>query len=422
MSINIMEDCPALPITEKKFKIDRRSKSRGRSSVSTTSIGATEPELKCRVARGDYIIVNGFNLRQSLTCLPCNSCKRHRCITAANFDECEQAFYFDNCSIFRCTVTNSKIIRHRTGDFSIAYITTNLDMIDPNTGEAFRDEFGREVKVEGWVKSKHLRKPVSTSKSAEPAVRQNEREVDRSRSSSVVFTETPFQFGDLVLVNPDGNKWVRGEVRKASPLLIQVEGERLPLPFHISQMKDHPTRTFRAVRDLTVRRNKYRGDAAWGEPKTIKAGETLKVAYMDGCEGRIVAPFQGWITMRESVHSSLNVVEADWKYNTSGKLQPSIIVSNLPGTLTEESLRRHLRTKCYMRPKTIDFQRRGDQVRAVVTFANHFNALRSLVQKGTSEFAHGWNITFQWNMAYWKNLALHTLLHPPKSKKQTRRS
>jgi len=417
----VMEDYPALPITEQKFKINRRSKSRGRSSVSTTSIGATEPELQCRVARGDYIIMNGFNLRQSLTCLPCNTCKRHKFTTASNFDECEEAFYFDR-DVFRCTVTNSKVIRHRTGDFSVSYITTNLDMIDPNTGEAYLDGFGRKVKVEGWVKSKHLRKPVSTSKSAEPAVRRNEREVDRSRSSSVVYTETPFQFRDLVLVNPDGNKWVRGEVHKTSPLLIQVEGERLPLPFHISQIKDHPTRQFRAVRDLTVRRNKYRGDEAWGDAETIKAGETLKIAYMDGCEGRIVAPFQGWITMRDSVHSSLNVVEADWKYNTSGKIQPSIIVSNLPGTLTEESLRRHLRFECYMKPKTIAFQRKGEEVRAVVTFANHFNALRSLVQKGTSEFAHGWNITFQWNMAYWKNLALHTLLHPPKPKKQTKRS
>jgi len=358
--------------------------------------------------------MNAFDLRPALHCL-CRNCER-KYPTAANFGDCERAFYFDNSSFFRCTVTDSRIIRHRTGNYAVSYIETDEHMTNPETGRKYRDQNGRLMYVQGWVKSKHLMKEFCTSQSVEP-VRQNEREVDRSRSPSV-FTETPFQFGDLVLVNPDGNKWVRGEVRRTNPLLILVEGDKLPLPFHISQIKDHPTRKFVAAKNLTVRRNKFRGDANWGGVETIKAGTTLKVAYMDGYEGRIVAPFQGWVTMRDSAHSSLNVVEADWRYTTTGKLQPTIFVTNLPGTLTGDSLRYHLIEKCYVTPKTITFQKRGDQVRAVVTFADRFGAISSLVQKGTSEVTCGWKVSFKWDMTYLKNQALYKVHNPPK--KQTR--
>jgi len=408
---NTIEDFPALPITENKFEITRNSKSRARSSVSTTSIGATEAELTYVLAQGKYLIMDAFQLRPYLNC-SCKTCQG-RYPTAADFGKCLDVINF-NHSVFRCTVSHSRIVRHRTAEnYSVSYITTDLDMIDSRTGQIMTNRNGYTMKVQGWVKSKFLRPEVFTSQSVE-SVRRNEREVDRSRSPSV-FNETPFQFGDLVLVNPDGNKWVRGEVRRTSPLLILVEGDKIPLPFHISQLRNHQSRQFVAVKDLSVRRNKHRGD--WSN-QTIKAGTTLKVAYMDGYEGRIVAPFQGWITMRDSAHSSLNVVEADWRYTTTGKLQPTIFVTNLPNTLTELSLRNHLREKCYVTPRTIAFQRKGDKVRAVVTFGDRFGAISSLVQKGTSEVTCGWNVSFKWDMAYLKNQALYKVQHP--TKKQTR--
>lgn len=386
---DMMEEFPSLPTTKQKFEIRKDGYSMARSSASTTSIGATESELRYKLTPGDYMIMDSFNLRPKLYCT-CRNCQT-RYPTASNFGECENAISLSH-SEFKCRVTDSKIINHPTEKFSVSYIRSAATMCDDKSGE----DLGR---LRGWVKSKYLRPVISASKSVAPAFRFH-REVDRSRSPSVFF-ESHFRFGDLVLVNTGRDNWVRGEVRQENPMLILVEGTTTPQPFHISSVKDHPTRQFVAAKELSVRRNKFRGD--WGV-QTVKVGTTISVAYMDGSEGRITAPFQGWVTMRDSLHSDLNVVDAEWTCTTKD-LSPTMIVTNLPDSITENSLRRHLLMKCYLKVKTIVFQRRGDQFRAVVTFAESFKAVSRAVEKGSSEFQYGWNITLKWDMAHLKNRA-----------------
>jgi len=184
-------------------------------------------------------------------------------------------------------------------------------------------------------------------------------------------------------------------------LLILVEGKSMPEPFHVSNIKEHPTRQFVTTKDLSVRRNKFRGD--WSH-ETVKAGTTIKVAYMDGFEGRIVAPFQGWVTMRDTYYSALNVVESNWTLTTEDVI-PTMIVTNLPDSITEASLRTHLATKCFVNPKDITFQRKGDKFRAVVTFVGSFKSVSLAVKEQTSEFRYGWNLSLKWDMKYLKNHA-----------------
>lgn len=403
---NTMEDFPALPVTTKKFEIRKDSFSTARSSASTTSIGATEAELRYKLRPGDYMIVDTFDLRPSLYCT-CRNCQTEY-PTAENFGECEKAFTFDH-SEFRCRVTDSKVIRNLTGKFSVSYIKSNVDMCDENGYPMHHQKTGRNLKVQGWVKSKYLRPEVRASKSVEPEYRFRG-EVDRSRSPSVFF-DSYFRFGDLVLVNDGRNNWVRGEVRQERPLLILVEGKSMPEPFHVSNIKEHPTRQFVTTKDLSVRKNKFRGD--WSH-ETVKAGTTIKVAYMDGFEGRIVAPFQGWVTMRDTYYSALNVVESDWTLTTEDVI-PTMIVTNLPNSITEASLRTHLITKCFVNPKDITFQRKGDKFRAVVTFVGSFKSVSVAVKEQTSEFQYGWNLSLKWDMIFLKNHAQMVV-----NKKQTR--
>jgi len=394
---NTMEEFPALPVTEKKFEIRKNSFSTARSSASTTSIGATEAELDYKLTPGEYLINDSFKLRRGLFCI-CRHCNTQY-PTAETFGQCENAYAVGHTK-FRCHVTDSKVIRNGTDQFSVSYIKSNVYMRDEMGYAYWHEKTGRKLFIKGWVKSKYLRKVISASKSFEPEFRFHS-EVDRSRSPSV-FLESHYRFGDVVLVNVDGrNNWVRGEVRQERPLLILVEGKKMPEPFHISNIKDHPTRDFVTTKDLFVRRNKFRGD--WS-PETVKAGTTIKVAYMDGYEGRVVAPYQGWVTMRDTYYSALNVVESDWTLTTE-QLAPTMIVTNLPDSITENSLRAHLFLKCFVNAKNITFQRKGEEFRAMVTFSENFEAVSKAIQKKTSEFRYGWNLSLRWDMLYLKNLA-----------------
>jgi len=407
---NTMEDFPALPVTEKKFEFRQASESTCRSSASTTSVGAREPELRYKLSLGDnYMIMDTFDLRPSLYCW-CENCNQQY-PTAENFGDCKRASNFVH-SEFRCSVTDSKVIGKRSGKFSVSYVKTNVEIINEKGEVEMRtlpDGTEKPKFLHGWVKSKFLRTAVRASKSVEPEFRYHS-EVDRSRSPSV-FLDSCFRFGDLVLVRDQRNNWVRGEVRQERPLLILVEGKSMPEPFHISNIKDHPTREFLTTKDLSVRRNKFRGD--WS-PETVKAGTRVKVAYMDGFEGRIVAPFQGWVTMRDTHYSALNVVESNWTLTTRDVI-PTMIVTNLPNSLTEASLRTHLATKCFVNPKDIIFQRKGDKFRAVVTSVGSFKSVSVAVKKQTSELHHGWSLSMKWDMTYLKNHALMVL-----NKKQTK--
>jgi len=295
----------------------------------------------------------------------------------------------------------------------VSYIRSDVVMYD-ELGYPFRHEkTGRKMTVQGWVKSKYLKQEFHASKSVEQDFR-FQSEVDRSRSPSV-FLDSYFRFGDLVLVKDGQNNWVRGEVRQERPLLILVEGKSMPEPVHVSNLKDHPTRQFVTTKKLSVRRNKFRGN--WST-ETVEAGTTIEVAYMDGFEGRMVAPFQGWVTMRDTHYSALNVVESDWTL-TAQDLAPTVIVTNLPDSITEASLRTHLFLKCFINAKDITFQRKGDKYRAVVTFSEKFRAVSMAVKKQTSEFRYGWNLTMKWDLKYLKNLA-KTIVDKGFEKKQTR--
>jgi len=423
--MSIMEDFPALPITEKKFETSTfHFGSEARSSASTTSIGACG-ELKTALPSGEYLLFDTVDyIRPSLQC-KCDYCYEH-CMkerkdeegnisltfypTAENFGYCLRANIprFEG-NFKKCQVTNSKVIYHKDEEsFSVSYIEYRVKVNSSNT---------RERRIRGWVKSKFLRENTfSSSRSVEPT-HLSYNYVDRSRSPSV-FYEPHFRFGDLVMVDTAEKKNVRGEVRQENPLMILVEGDSLPQPFHISMVKDHPTRDFITLKDLDVRRNKHRSDRGWGH-ETIEAGTTVKIAYMDGFEGRITqisymdefknritAPMQGWISMRDSAHSALNVLESDWVSTTETKdLKPRIIVNNLPRSITEKRLRDCLNWHCSKRPTTIEFQRKGNQFRAVVTFLGGFKHGSRLVQRGTLELHAGWNLGLQWEMGYLKHHA-----------------
>lgn len=388
---NLMEEFPALPVIKKSESTVQRSPSTF-SSVSTTSIGASE-DLRVEIPNGKYRIMNSIFIRPSLYC-ECRNCLATY-PTADNFEGCEYATFLAETQVV-CRVTASKVVRHRNEKFSVAYIRSDATMVNTDS----KDLQPREVR--GWVKSKHLDRIHTASRSAAPVFNLRQNEVDRSRSPSVLG-ESRFQFGDLVLVNiaAKGEKWVRGEVRQEKPLMILVEGTSTPQRFHARSIKDHETRPFVAVRDLNVRRNKFRGD--WS-CTTLKAGTTVRVAYMDGQEGRIIAPVQGWISMRDT--HSLYVIEPSW--TDTQERDASIIVSNLPGGITQEVLRRQLFLRGYFQAKTITFQRKGDQFRAVVTL-NSRTSVSKLVEQGSVEIQHGWRCKVEWNKFYLKNVAKRTL-------------
>lgn len=252
--------------------------------------------------------------------------------------------------------------------------------------------------IGGWVLSKHLKRGFSTSKSVARLQVETE-EYYRSRSPSLWSSYTPepmFRFNDLVVVRGDDDVWVRGEVRQEEPLLILVEGTTEPQHFYVEDVKTPQTREFVTAKKLGVRSEKY--TSGWTHT-TLKAGTTVQVAYMEGFEGRIVAPVQGWISMRGK--HCVNVVESGFVYTQQN---PTVIVKNLPASITEQKLKSALQTVGHVSPMAITFQRNGDAFRALVVLRNSKTGA-SLVNRKQLVLKTGEQVEVSWDMRYLKNVA-----------------
>merc|ERR1712060_378654 len=288
-----------------------------------------------------------------------------------------------------CNVTKTKLLRVGKERYNISWVETDVWASKK-----------RNKRIRGWVLSKCLNKRFDASPSQPPRRPSKCVEVDRtrSRSASVQTQDSPYKFGDLVLVryHGDSETWVKGEVRKESPLLILAEGASRPLAFHFSNIKSCPTREFITAQNVIVRTQKHVDE--WGI-QTLKPGTNVSVAYMEGFEGRITSPVNGWISMREA--HSLNVVEADWTYEEQN---PTIIVQNLPGDITEAKLRDTLLFKGYVEAFTVAFQRRGDEFRARVSLRNSRKAVSQLVEKKQIS-CDDQRLEISWDMRYLRNLA-----------------
>lgn len=284
-------------------------------------------------------------------------------------------------------VTDSKILYVNGEKYSVAFVEGHYSLA-----------YGQR-RVRGWVLTQYLNRRFSTSQSLLRAP-QREVYVDRSRSPSMA-PEPMFEFGDLVEVRADASaKWVRGEVKKENPLLILVEGASRPQQFRISNVRQCQTRQFVTTEDLMVRKQKHIDN--WGTT-TLKAGTAVSVVYMDGYEGRIVAPVQGWISMR--TRHSVKVVEPNFTFSSQ---KPTIIVKNLPGDITISELKRNLTFRGFVVPETIEMQSKGDEFRALVTLSSKRKPAESLVEKkilSIGEMGQGKQATVCWDMRYLKNRA-----------------
>lgn len=390
MSNTIMEEFPTLPVRNtlpvKKTETRNRSTS-AFSSVSTTSIGAFD-EVTTEIPTGQYCTMDSVTLRQNLSCF-CRSCQ-NKYPKEGEFEKCTRATFVPHGGIV-CEVTDSKVVRHGKQKYSVAYIRSEATMTMNNVA-------GRRIR--GWVKSKYLNRIFSASQSTTRALSTRMVEVDRSRSPSIMTEARVFRFRDLVLVRTDAmtEDWVRGEVRQEEPLLILAEGTSTPQRFHATNIKTCKTRQFVTVKNLAIRRNKFKD--SWGALYTLKAGATVSVAYMEGFEGRITAPVQGWISMRDA--HSLNVVEPDWTYSHQN---PTIIVKNLGGDITEHQLKNQLLMRGNVDPMTITFQRKGDKFRALVSLRSRRHICANLVGRKGFTMDNGQRVEISWNMCYLKNLA-----------------
>jgi hypothetical protein len=383
----IDEEFPTLPT--KKTEARTRSPS-AVSSESSAYVGLEE--CKTILAKGEYATFAVANVRRFVKCY-CVDCVTDSGRAKVPRQEewcktCEKSTIAKRGT--RCEVTNSMVIGRGKKKFSIAYVTYETSV----------KRRGRKVKqtISGWVLSKHLKRVFSTSKSvAQSHVGSEEYYCSRSPSMMSSYALEPlFRFNDLVLVRGNDDVWVRGEVRQEEPLLILVEGATEPQRFHLRDIKTPTTREFVTVKELAVRNEKF--VSGWGV-STLRAGTTVRVAYMEGFEGRIVAPVQGWISMREA--HCVNVVESGFTYSQQN---PTVFVKNLPATITEQELKTILVFRGYVSPMSITFQRKGDAFRAVVVLRSS-KCGAALVNQKHLELKSGEQIEISWDMGYLKNVA-----------------
>merc|ERR1712113_56024 len=198
--------------------------------------------------------------------------------------------------------------------------------------------------------------------------------------------------GELVLCRIPSGEWVRGEVQSEFPLEILTAGNNRPRRFRFHNVKKYPVRKFVALEALEVRT--CAANDNWGSKCTLKRGTNIDVAYVQGYEGRITAPVAGWITMRNA--HSLNVVEKDYAF-TSRK--PTMLISNIPGSMTHRQLKIMLQQNAYMEPTSIEFQQNGDQFRAVVQLQTQEEGM-SLVELGEIQLDGERRLGFSWKMNY----------------------
>lgn len=379
-----MEELPTLSINN--TVINNSSSPSPRSSMSTTSIGGCD-EVETKIhSRNNYYTMKSVTVRPYFKCL-CERCGSEIPTENEWSSKCNKAMKLKRGTF--CNVTKTKLLRVGKDRYNISWVETDVKSKKTNR------------RARGWVLSRFVNKRFDASPSQTRPSKSVEVDRTRSRSASVQTQESPFKFGDLVLVRFHGNaeNWVRGEVRKESPLLILAEGASRPQTFHSSNIKNLPTRKFVTAQNVIVRTQKQVDD--WGV-QTLKPGTDVSVAYMEGFEGRITSPVNGWISMREA--HSLNVVESDWTYQEQN---PTIVVKNLPGDMTESKLRDTLLFKGYVEAFTVTFQRKGDEFRALVSLRNSRKAVSQLVEKKqiTCDDQHlqiSWDIRYLRNLAAWR--------------------
>lgn len=391
-----MEEFPALPIITKKQTGMKRSCSPC-SSVSTTSVGAVNEEVR-KIQNGDYFLTENATIRPFFKCR-CGRCENSIPLAGDWENSCYKAFMVKRGVPVQ--VTDSKVLRvhkyvkeekkHYRSKYSVAYIEYVSTVWDIPA-----QQYVEKTRC-GWVLTSVLQRRFSTSQSL---LRAPARQVyvDRSRSPSMA-PESMFEFGELVEVRTDtSGKWFRGEVKQENPLLILVEGASRAERFHSTAVRRCATRQFVATEDIAVRTQKEIDGWSFD---TLKKGTDISVVYMDGYEGRITSPVQGWISMR--TRHTLNVVEKGF---TAVPQNPTIIVKNLPGDITISGLKRDLTFRGFVVPKTIEMQSRGDEFRALVTLSSGRKTATDLVDKKVVSIGEeGKQATVCWDMRYLKNLA-----------------
>lgn len=401
-NISKVEDFPVLGektnATRKTEKTFRRASS-ALSSVSTTSIGAcnkTSAEVTWKLGCGSYYNRTEIYVRPFLSCW-CQFCQensrnpaRPDYLKEEDWERCQKKRYLEPGYI--CEVTDSKVVRHKTLEgvqkFSVAYVKM-------------------ENGVRGWVRSKNLKrrgKIRSESVLRNLAFEKRQVEVDRSRSPSVCSSSNSmlppplFQFGEVVLCRIKSGEWVKGEVHCEHPLKIMTAGNNRPCRFSFKNVKKHPVRKFVVLENIDVRT--VAANDSWGSKATLKRGTNIDVAYVKGFEGRITAPVCGWITMRNS--HSLNVVEKDYAFTSR---LPTMLISNIPGSMTQRQLQIMLQQNAFVNPCSIEFQQKGDQYRAAVQFRTHAEGVE-LVKLGEVQLDGDRRLGFSWEMNYLRSRSM----------------
>jgi hypothetical protein len=394
MSLNIsISDINDFPSLEKKTtgnKTRRLRSSSALSSQSSASAGSRSPSesVTREIPNGDYFVSSDRAvLRPHLRCF-CRTCQRQWLREEEWTMSCKKARSVAKKTIVR--VLQSKVVHHKVGreheQFSVA-LAELQDPLCPND------------LLRGWVLSKTLLPANVRSESAHAA------DGSRSRSGSVTTSvqEPEFQFGELVLVQMQGGEWLDAEVKNESPLQVMLKGCRHSYLVHPDFVKKNPTRRFRLTQDLPVRSTEEKIDDS--TIATLKKGTVVSITHMageSGYEGHVVAPVCGWVTMR-SKHS-LNLVNEDWEF---AEQKPTIVVQNLPPSITEEKLVRDLYWKGYCQAEKIEFQRRGNEFRALVQV--RYEPGFQLVDRETFDLSCRSTVSVKWSVAYLQNRAAANL-------------
>jgi hypothetical protein len=391
MSLNYIDNFPSQGNKTTGNKTRRFRSSSALSSQSSASAGSRSPSksVQREISNGDYLTSDCAVLRPYLKCF-CETCGSEWLREHEWTMRCEKA-----CSVKKGTpvrVVQSKVVHHKVGHKHERFSIALIEMQDPYD------------RLRGWVMSKTLK--VRGGIRSESALRQSAyRTANRSRSRSVSVAtsvqESVFQYGELVLVQTQGGDWVDAEIKSTNPLRVNLKGHSEVWPVHIEFVKKYPARKFMLTQDVKVRSTEKVDN--WKPVATLKKGTVVSITHMSGYEGRITAPVCGWVTMR-SKHS-LNMISKDWKF---AEQKPTIIVENLPSSMTRAKLTRALAWEGDCGAEVVEFQRKGNEMRAFVQV--DYPTGCQLVDGKTLDIFSGWTVTFKWSMGYLQNRAASNLV------------
>jgi len=364
------------------------------SSQSSASAGSRSPSesVQKENPNEEYFTLDRAVLRPHLKCY-CENCgcqwlREHEWTT-----RCEKARSVKRGT--RVRVVQSKVVHHKVGHkherFSIALIE-------------FKVKTKRTVKeVKGWVLSKTLTKRGDIR--SESALRTAYDTANRSRSRSVSVApsvqESVFQYGEHVLVQNDEGVWLDAEIKNTKPLEVTFKGYSEVWPVHIEFVKKCPVKKFMLTQDVNVRSTETVD--SWRPIATLKKGTVVSITQTSGYEGRITAPVCGWVTMR-SKHS-VNMISKDWKF---AEQKPTIIVENLPVSMTRAKLTRALAWQGNCGAEIVEFQRKENKLSALIQV--DYPTGCQLVDEKTLDIFSGWTVTFKWSLKYLQNRAAENLV------------